>query len=46
MTKDLHQLLFVAACRQLVVEPLELRVAHIGEDFRRELRIRRGTAGL
>jgi hypothetical protein len=46
MSENLHELLFVSARHQLVVEILELRLAHVGENFRRQLRIRRGAAGL
>ena len=37
VTKDLHQLLFVSTRRQLVVERLELTVAHVCEHLSRQL---------
>jgi hypothetical protein len=46
MTKDLHQLFFVSTSHHLVVEVFELGVAHVGERFWCQLRIRRGAAGL
>jgi hypothetical protein len=46
MTENAHQLFFVAALRQLVVEPLKVGIAHVGEYFRCELRIRSRAAGL
>jgi hypothetical protein len=46
MSENLHDLLFVSARHQLVVEILELSLAHIREHFRRELRLRRRTTGL
>jgi hypothetical protein len=46
MSEKLHEPLFVAARHQLVVEILELSLTHIREHFSRQLRIRRGAAGL